>query len=183
MHGKNVEFGNLIPGKLSFWKEIFAILRGNLSFRWYFCLFLTHFSENMQTINIFDANFDFYSREILHFFQPSTWVYFMVQYQMAICFTRCFSARAKANTLHICHCQHASQISYAHESWTFAFYHVTHIHADPRAVKENIIFAHQIRPTKFNLSYTEPVTSELSIGFDNGMTVYMLQTAWYILRN
>ena len=29
MQGKNVELGNLIPGKCCFWREIFAILRGN----------------------------------------------------------------------------------------------------------------------------------------------------------
>ena len=35
MHGeKNAEFGNLIPGKCCFWREIFAILWWNLSFRW-----------------------------------------------------------------------------------------------------------------------------------------------------
>ena len=39
MHGKNVEFGNLIPGKFGFWREIFAILMGNLSFRWIFRVF------------------------------------------------------------------------------------------------------------------------------------------------
>ena len=26
MHGKNVEFSHLIPGKFGFWREIFAIL-------------------------------------------------------------------------------------------------------------------------------------------------------------
>ena len=45
MHGQNVEFGNLIPGKFGFWKEIFAILRGNLD--GYFCRFLTKISENL----------------------------------------------------------------------------------------------------------------------------------------
>ena len=29
----NVEFSNLIPGKLFFWREIFAILRENITFR------------------------------------------------------------------------------------------------------------------------------------------------------
>ena len=33
---KNAEFGNLIPEKFCFWREIFAILRGYLSFRWIF---------------------------------------------------------------------------------------------------------------------------------------------------
>ena len=28
MHGQNVEFSHLIPGKFCFWREIFAILRG-----------------------------------------------------------------------------------------------------------------------------------------------------------
>ena len=41
----NVEFGNLIPVKVCFWSEIFAILRGNLSFRWIFWYF---FSEKFQ---------------------------------------------------------------------------------------------------------------------------------------
>ena len=29
MHGQNVDFGNLIHRKLYFWREIFAILKGN----------------------------------------------------------------------------------------------------------------------------------------------------------
>ena len=33
---ENVEFGNLIPGKFCYWREIFAILRENWSFRWIF---------------------------------------------------------------------------------------------------------------------------------------------------
>ena len=46
MHGQNVEFGNLIPGKFCIWREIFAILRRNVSLRCilhntYFCLFLS----------------------------------------------------------------------------------------------------------------------------------------------
>ena len=53
MHGQNVEFGNLIPGKCCFWKEIFAILRGNLSFRWIFFIFFLKNSENWQKCNIF----------------------------------------------------------------------------------------------------------------------------------
>ena len=36
---KNVELENLIPAKFRFGREIFAILRGNLSFRWLFLLF------------------------------------------------------------------------------------------------------------------------------------------------
>ena len=32
----DVDFRNLIPWKFCFWKEIFAILRGNLSFKWIF---------------------------------------------------------------------------------------------------------------------------------------------------
>ena len=48
---KNVEFGNLIPGKICFWREIFAILRENLSFRWIF----RSFSYNKSHFdNIFD---------------------------------------------------------------------------------------------------------------------------------
>ena len=35
-HGQNVEFGNLILGNFLFWREVFAILRDNLSFRWIF---------------------------------------------------------------------------------------------------------------------------------------------------
>ena len=34
VHGKNVEFANLFPGKFCFWGEIFANLRVNSSFRW-----------------------------------------------------------------------------------------------------------------------------------------------------
>ena len=33
VHGINEEFGNLIPGKFCFWREIVAILSGKLSFR------------------------------------------------------------------------------------------------------------------------------------------------------
>ena len=33
---ENVEFGNLIPGKYCCWREIFSILRGNLSLGWKF---------------------------------------------------------------------------------------------------------------------------------------------------
>ena len=33
MHGKNVEFGNLIHEKFCFWREIFAILSRNLPFQ------------------------------------------------------------------------------------------------------------------------------------------------------
>ena len=40
-HREKVEFGNLIPGKICFWREIFATLRGNVSFRWIFQSFLT----------------------------------------------------------------------------------------------------------------------------------------------
>ena len=39
MHGQNVEFGHLIPGKFCFWWEIFAILREHLSLRWIFWSF------------------------------------------------------------------------------------------------------------------------------------------------
>ena len=39
MYGKNVESRSLIPRKLCFWREIFAILRGNISFRWIFLSF------------------------------------------------------------------------------------------------------------------------------------------------
>ena len=39
IHGRNVEFGNLIPMKFCFWKKIFAIFRINLSFRWIFLSF------------------------------------------------------------------------------------------------------------------------------------------------
>ena len=46
MHGQHLEFGNLIPGTFCFWREIFAILRGNLSFGWIWS-FLTNISENL----------------------------------------------------------------------------------------------------------------------------------------
>ena len=47
MHEHNVEFGNFIPAKFAFWREIFAILRGNLLFRWIFCTFLTQNSKHL----------------------------------------------------------------------------------------------------------------------------------------
>ena len=53
MHGQNVEFGHLIPGKFCFWREIFAILRGYLSFRWIFCIFSSlKMLPNLLTISI-----------------------------------------------------------------------------------------------------------------------------------
>ena len=62
MHGNNLEFGNFIPGKFCFWREIFAILRGNLSLRWIFwCVFLVKKSENLF-VTMFPGN--------VHFFQP-----------------------------------------------------------------------------------------------------------------
>ena len=68
MHGKNVEFGNLIPGKFCFWREILAILRDNVSFRWIFCSF---FYRNLWKIHIFDNIF----RHILgRFFIFPAWV-------------------------------------------------------------------------------------------------------------
>ena len=43
MHGQNVEFGNLIPWKLSFWREIFAILDGKFSIEMDMCVYLLLF--------------------------------------------------------------------------------------------------------------------------------------------
>ena len=60
-HGTNVEFGNRIPGKYVLLEGIFAILRGNVSFRWIFLSFSTN-------SDFFWHNFWPYSREILHFF-------------------------------------------------------------------------------------------------------------------
>ena len=51
--GKNVKFGNLIPGKCCSWREIFAILRRNLSFR---SLFLG--SEHILAYVIFDYEWE-----------------------------------------------------------------------------------------------------------------------------
>ena len=67
MHGKNVEFGNLIPGKLCFWREIYAILRENISFR---CIFLSFSDKKFWKFvkKTFWLNFWPYSREILHLF-------------------------------------------------------------------------------------------------------------------
>ena len=39
MHGKNLEFGNLIPGKFCILEGKFAILREDLLFRWIFWSF------------------------------------------------------------------------------------------------------------------------------------------------
>ena len=40
VHGQNVEFADLIPVKICFWREIVAILREYLSLRYgYYCLF------------------------------------------------------------------------------------------------------------------------------------------------
>ena len=47
MHGKDVEFGNLIPRKYSFWREIFATLREIHHLDGYFGLFLTTNSKNL----------------------------------------------------------------------------------------------------------------------------------------
>ena len=44
---KNVEFGNLIPGKFFFWRE-------NVSFRWIFWSFLSNKSKIRKIIPIFD---------------------------------------------------------------------------------------------------------------------------------
>ena len=68
------EFGNLIPGKFGFWREIYH-LDGFVS------LFLTKSSENFLKNNIFDANLDFYPWEILHFFQP-WWKTKLIQVKM-----------------------------------------------------------------------------------------------------
>ena len=46
-HGKNVEFGNLIPRKFSFWREILAIFWENSSIRWIFLSFHTKNSKNL----------------------------------------------------------------------------------------------------------------------------------------
>ena len=45
LHENKMEFGNLIPGKLCFWREIFAILRENLPFRLIFLSFSWIFSN------------------------------------------------------------------------------------------------------------------------------------------
>ena len=67
---KNVEFGNLIPRKFSWWREIFAILRGNSSFRWIFWsfsykkfTFLTHFFPALK-----------FNMDLLVFPDHGTWV-------------------------------------------------------------------------------------------------------------
>ena len=53
MHGQNVQFGNLIPGNCCFRREIFAILRGNLSFRW-ICrgVFLQKYLKIVKTLTV-----------------------------------------------------------------------------------------------------------------------------------
>ena len=43
MHGQNVEFVHLIPGKFCFWRETFAILRKTFIIDGYFGHFLTKF--------------------------------------------------------------------------------------------------------------------------------------------
>ena len=48
-----MEFGNLIPGKFCFWREIFAIFKDNLSFG-YFGHFRTKMSEICELFYIFD---------------------------------------------------------------------------------------------------------------------------------
>ena len=68
MHGKNAEFGNLIPGKFCFWREIFAILRGNLSFRWIFWYFSSKNFWKFVKYSHFLCNFWPYSRESFEFF-------------------------------------------------------------------------------------------------------------------
>ena len=62
MHGTNVEFSNLIPGKLCFRREIFAILRENINLDVFFCLFLTKMSEKL--LQIFDAICDHIPRKV-----------------------------------------------------------------------------------------------------------------------
>ena len=47
MHGKNAEFGNLIPGKICFWREIFVILGDIYHLDGYFGLFLRKISKNV----------------------------------------------------------------------------------------------------------------------------------------
>ena len=60
IHGKNMEFGHLILGKLCFWRDIIAILRGHSSFNLdgNVCLFLTKISEICKIFHIFDNIFD-----------------------------------------------------------------------------------------------------------------------------
>ena len=70
MHGKNAEFGNLIPGKFCFWREIFAILKVNLSFRWIFWSFSSKYFWKFVNNSHFWRNFWPYSRDVSHFFQP-----------------------------------------------------------------------------------------------------------------
>ena len=69
IHGENGEFGNLIPGKCCFWREIFAILRGHYHFDGYLGLFLTNNSEICKIIHILTFFLKPYSRENFSFFQ------------------------------------------------------------------------------------------------------------------
>ena len=69
MHGKYAEFGNLIPGKLCFWREIFCNLEGKLYHLYgYFCLYLKHLFANLYKIHIFDGNIDHISGKCLLLF-------------------------------------------------------------------------------------------------------------------
>ena len=68
MHGQNVEFGNLIPGKFCLWREIFANLRDIITFRWIFLSFSYKNVWKCVKKSYFWQTFWPYSREILHFF-------------------------------------------------------------------------------------------------------------------
>ena len=94
MHGENLEFGNLIPRKLCFWREISAIL----SFKSIdiSVFFLLKFQKKEENIQHFDANFDHipaklciilslgshYSvilwHKVVFFLYSSTWSYHLV---------------------------------------------------------------------------------------------------------
>ena len=65
MYGKDVEFGNLVPGKCCFWMEIFAILRVSVSFRWMLTVFFLQkvcrkFTFLTIFLTIFQGNFAFF---------------------------------------------------------------------------------------------------------------------------
>ena len=63
MHGKTVEFGLLIPVKFCFWREIFALLRENLSFGWILWSFSSHFDT---IFNHFQGNFALFPISFVH---------------------------------------------------------------------------------------------------------------------
>ena len=63
MYGKTVEFDLLIPVKFCFWREIFALLRENLSFGWILWSFSSHFDT---IFNHFQGNFALFPISFVH---------------------------------------------------------------------------------------------------------------------